>query len=185
MRARAGCAGCAAALWFEQMIGEPWELYAFSGVSYAAARKRYARLIPDYKERERRREARRSRPSGARHPKPGEQPRFGRCGRPDCPAAVNFGEVNSSWCALCAARTWRPRGFTQSRLMVVPRFVAAVHAQAFRTCAFRGHTFRQGSCATRRAITHSPRPACAGRGCREMEAGSACARSHSASTDHE
>ena len=50
------------------MIGESWELCGFSAVMYAAARKRYARLIPEYQERERRREAKRSRPSGAKHP---------------------------------------------------------------------------------------------------------------------
>ena len=49
------------------MIGEPWEMYAFSAVQYAAARKRYVRLIPEYQDRERRCEAKRSRPSGARH----------------------------------------------------------------------------------------------------------------------
>ena len=78
------------------MIGEPWEMYAFSAVQYAAARKRYARLIPEYQDRERRREAKRSRPSGARHPQPGEQPRFGPCGRHGCPAADNIFELKST-----------------------------------------------------------------------------------------
>ena len=68
---------------------------------YGIARKRYARLLPAYQEQERRREAKRVRPKGARHPQAGKKPRFGPCEA--CPAAGASGFLddpfNRSWYA--------------------------------------------------------------------------------------
>ena len=51
---------------------------------YAIARKRYRRLLPEYKEQERRREAKRVRTKEDKNPPKSKPRRFGPCGREDC-----------------------------------------------------------------------------------------------------